>query len=938
MQPRVTAILVARNGAEFLPRTLAALGRQLRRPDSLVLVDDASTDATSSLLAQAAPTQLVRTESALSVGSAVSHALRVAVPEGTEDDWLWLLTHDSAPEAAALQALVGAVEIAPSVAVAGPKLMRWDEPGTIAGYGETITRFGSSVALVVDELDQAQHDRDSDRLAVAASGMLVRRSVFAALGGFDPSLSSIDAALDFCVRVRLAGHRVIGVPAARVASAGPPESFGRSTSTGTTARIARAAQLHRRLVWSAAILVPLHWLSILPLAIIRSIGHLLGKRPGSIAGELHAGLAALVDTRVAAARRNLARNRSVRFGAIAPLRLPWRQVRQLRQHQRDTHSQPVFDGTARIRPGFLTGGGAWIVILLAVTGAVAFSSFVSAAAVVGGGLAPLDSSVAGLWNDVGFGWREIGAGFVGAADPFAAVVAILGSIAFWAPSSGVVLLYLAALPLAGLAAWWCAARFSERGWAPAFAAILWALAPPFLSSLSTGHLGAVVTHLLLPWLVLAFVGASRSWSSSAAAALLFAAVAASSPVLVPVLFVGWIAWIVANPRRAHRLMAVPIPTVLLFVPLLIDQGARGNWLGLLADPGVPSVAGTTSGWQLALGSANGGSSGWAAIATALGIPEWSGAVAVAVLLVPLAILALVALYLPGSRRSIPALVVALAGFVVAVASAHLWVTVVDSTVTSIWPGSGLSVFWLGLVGAATFAITALGRRAVVLPVLAATIAAFVLAAPALGSVITGSAAIAGSSGRTLPAYVTAEAASSTRTGTLELRPQANGGLEATLERGVGTTLDEQSTVDATDISLSDADRELATLAGNLASRSGFDSAAELKRLGVSFVLLPTGATDDGIVTRARAAEALDANSALAPIGSTLWRVTGAKAPGDAAPLRAAETALGVTTRIALAIVFGVVLLLAIPTSRRRRARVAADSDNAATTFDEDTDD
>ena len=80
MQPRVTAILVARNGAQFLPRTLAAIGRQSRRPDSLVLVDDASTDATSSLLAQASPTQLVRIDTVRSFGSALAHALKVAVP------------------------------------------------------------------------------------------------------------------------------------------------------------------------------------------------------------------------------------------------------------------------------------------------------------------------------------------------------------------------------------------------------------------------------------------------------------------------------------------------------------------------------------------------------------------------------------------------------------------------------------------------------------------------------------------------------------------------------------------------------------------------------------------------------------------------------------------------------------------------------------------
>jgi GT2 family glycosyltransferase len=190
MQPRVTAILVARNGAEFLEHTLAALRSQTRRPDATVFVDAASQDASAQLLANAGPTQFVSDTGKRGFGGAVAHGVQLAPPATSEDDWIWLLSQDSAPHPRALENLLGAVEIAPSVAIAGPKLMRWDRPDTISEYGESITRFGSSVALVDDELDQAQHDLGSDLLGVAAAGMLVRRSVWAALGGFDPALPS----------------------------------------------------------------------------------------------------------------------------------------------------------------------------------------------------------------------------------------------------------------------------------------------------------------------------------------------------------------------------------------------------------------------------------------------------------------------------------------------------------------------------------------------------------------------------------------------------------------------------------------------------------------------------------------------------------------------------------------------------------------------------
>ena len=204
MQPRVTAVLVARNGAKYLPRTLAAIAAQTRRPDSVIVVDADSSDDSLAIMAESGPAQIADARGQRTFGGALSSAIQTVAPQASESEWLWLLTHDSAPDPNALSALLGAVEIAPSVAVAGPKLVRWDNPSVISRFGETLTPLGRSVGLVTNELDQAQHDVQSDTLGVAGAGMLVRRQVWVDLGGFDPKLTSVDAALDFCVRVRLA--------------------------------------------------------------------------------------------------------------------------------------------------------------------------------------------------------------------------------------------------------------------------------------------------------------------------------------------------------------------------------------------------------------------------------------------------------------------------------------------------------------------------------------------------------------------------------------------------------------------------------------------------------------------------------------------------------------------------------------------------------------
>src|SRR6185437_9270625 len=134
------------------------------------------------------------------------------------------------------------------------------------------------------------------------------------------------------------------------------------------------------------------------------------------------------------------------------------------------------------------------------------------------------------------------------------------------------------------------------------------------------------------------------------------------------------------------------------------------------------------------------------------------------------------------------------------------------------------------------------RRGALAPAWIAMVTIAIAAVPSALATHDGQAAVTASDGRTMPAVVTAKAATQPRTGTLRITPQPDGGIQAEVVRGAGETLDGQSTLSSTARSLTSDQREPATLAGNLASRSGFDAAGELKRLGIDFVLLTPPAT------------------------------------------------------------------------------------------------
>jgi hypothetical protein len=662
-------------------------------------------------------------------------------------------------------------------------------------------------------------------------------------------------------------------------------------------------------------------LSFLPLAVLRSIRHLLVKRPGAITGEFGAALGTMFSgMRVARARRILKASRTTGWSSIAPLRMQPDEVRRRRQAAAEERRTLARGRAYELQ--FLGTGGGWVLLATSAASVGLFSWLIGATGAGGGGLLPL-SGFTELWRNAAYGWRDVGTGFVGAADPFAAVLAVLGSLTFWSPSFAVLLLWLVAMPVAAIGMWFAASRLTERGSVRAMAAIVWAFSPMFLSALAEGRPGAVVAHVLLGWLAFAVFGAATSWAAAATASLLFAAVIAAAPSLAPALLIAWVVALAVCGRAAVRLAGLPIPALALALPLVIEQVGRGTPIALFADPGVPVGGPIPSVWQLALGLPGGGWGGWDEFVRTT--TSLDPRIVASILVVPLVLAALAAVLAPGIRRALLSLGAVLLGFATAVAATHVSVAIVGPEVVPVWAGAGLSLAWLGLLLAAVVALDATPRGAALV---AAAVAVFSIVAvvPSAAAIAVDAVPLAPSGERSLPAYVIAQAEADPRVTTLLMEPESDGGIRATLEHGTGETLDDQSTLDQTRPELTPDEEELATIAGNLASRSGFDPEAAVREFGVAFVLLAPVRDDGREATQVeeRARTALDANAALVAVGETefgtLWRFTAAE-PGAAAARIPADAGgwLAVVITTIQIIVIGATVLLSIPTGAGREA-------------------
>jgi len=562
---RVTAILVAHDGAEFLPRTLDAIEAQSRPPDLLVAVDAGSLDGGGDLLTPVAG-QLLLVNRDTTFGDAVQAALGTldrqalaARPEpgpdssgagatraagttatGPENRWLWLLHDDSAPAPDALERLIEAVDGGPSIGIAGCKQVSWDDGTRLLDVGFTTSRLGARVTGIdVDDVDQGQLDHRSDVLAVGTAGMLIRRDVWDRLGGPDPALSRARDDLDLCRRAHLAGLRVVVVPRAVIAHAEATASGRRSSGSDIAwALHDRRAAVHLRLVSVPLLLLPFLMIWLAVAAVTRALGRLALKQPRHAAAELLAlGLTLIRPLAWFRARRRIWGNRE----------LPRRDFRRLlagpRQTLRQRHDavssylhlpellpagaapadvggtssgpnpdqgdqgsvEVPFDSdptaTAR-RPGLRIGVG--VAALAGIAGLAGLRLLLSGTGVaLGPALIPSPSTAGELWSMATSSWRPSGLGSAAVADPFDAVLAVIAWPLRGSTQAATGLLLLGALPLSALLGWWAAGGVTRSRALRAWAALTWAAAPSLLTAVAAGRLPAIVAHLALPGAALA---------------------------------------------------------------------------------------------------------------------------------------------------------------------------------------------------------------------------------------------------------------------------------------------------------------------------------------------------------------------------------------------------------------------------------------------------
>ena len=208
---QVSVVILNLNGRPFLGACLDSL-RRLTVPAGVIVADNGSADDSVDFVRQNYPEAEVVPLSRTNLGFAEGYNRALA---RVDSPWLVLLNNDAALEPAWLECLLHTAGQNPEAAILGGKLLFSNVASrVIQSAGARFTDSGAAFEIGWGQPDNGQYDRPGPVGSIPGAAMLIRRSVFAELGGFDGAYFAYLEDVDLCWKAWLAGYRVLYEPGA----------------------------------------------------------------------------------------------------------------------------------------------------------------------------------------------------------------------------------------------------------------------------------------------------------------------------------------------------------------------------------------------------------------------------------------------------------------------------------------------------------------------------------------------------------------------------------------------------------------------------------------------------------------------------------------------------------------------------------------------------
>jgi GT2 family glycosyltransferase len=214
--PLVYIIVLSWNGKADTLECLESI-QNLAYPNAKILVvDNASEDGTAETVRSLFPwVELICNDSNLRFAGGNNVGIRYSLKRAA--DYVLLLNNDTVVDRDFLTQLVQKAEEQKQIGIVGPKVYYFGESKRIWFAGGRIEWWKGWISHIgIREADECQYDIVKSVDYITGCCMLVKREVIRAVGTLDEKFHLYGEDVDWCIRARQAGFKVVYVPSSHI--------------------------------------------------------------------------------------------------------------------------------------------------------------------------------------------------------------------------------------------------------------------------------------------------------------------------------------------------------------------------------------------------------------------------------------------------------------------------------------------------------------------------------------------------------------------------------------------------------------------------------------------------------------------------------------------------------------------------------------------------
>ncbi len=213
--PRVVVVILTHNGWANTEACLESLAQLTYENYEIVVVDSGSTDRTVARVREQFPRVAV-IDLGANLGYAEGNNVGMRWALAHDADYVLVLNNDVALAADCLTQLVQAAEAEPRAALVGPLVYHFNEPRVIQSAGGTRTAAWHLYHRGQNEEDAGQYASLEPVDWLTGCAILAKREFLETVGFLDPEYFLYQEDVDWCLRAREAGYKVLWVPQAHL--------------------------------------------------------------------------------------------------------------------------------------------------------------------------------------------------------------------------------------------------------------------------------------------------------------------------------------------------------------------------------------------------------------------------------------------------------------------------------------------------------------------------------------------------------------------------------------------------------------------------------------------------------------------------------------------------------------------------------------------------